>query len=157
MSVSEKSLLKLSEAMRDIKVCCDFICDSRNKTEEIFWAIWDLGHKLKDLEEYRIPDGPLTLNDPTRTSKCTQSEVQHWPESTDTLKFVQWNVHNWPEVYKFISDSVHSNMKHYAVSPEQIITIDTEGGYSLIIKPKNWIYKNDLGQLYCMTTPFGIL
>ena len=140
MSVSEKSLLKLSEAIRDVKVCCDFICDSRNTVEEIFHATWDLGSKLRDLEEYRIPeDNPMPTTLPP----------------INPVRFVQWNVHNWPEVHKFIVDPV-SNMKHYVVDSDHIITIDTEGGYSLIIKPKNWIYKNDAGQLYGMTTPSSV-
>ncbi len=100
----------------------------------------------KPLPEIQQMVDTLKENQPEFKNQGLQNPVP-WHRDLNGDEFIRWTGNNWPDVHAFIYCK-NSNMTHYALDPDNVLTIETADRSGLIIKPGNFLYKDLNGRLH---------
>lgn len=116
--------------------------DAKKIAQEFVHELARKGHQIKDAKFTYGGCNDLAV----KSSYPDTASENHGLRGNPDLRRIEWNGDNWPEVLRFID--YQSNMKSYAVAPDNMLTIIVEGGRKLTVAVGSTIVKFDNGELF---------
>lgn len=113
-------------------------CDADYLAQELVHELRRQGQQIKDAKFTFGGCKELAV----KSSYPEKQELRGNPD----LKKIKWTGENWPDVFKFIQDK--SDMKSYAVAPDNVLTMIVGDGRKLTAEVGCLITKHDNGVLF---------